>query len=273
MAAEVPAALASATRRLLAPLVRILLRNGVPFGVFSSLAKRVYMDVAAADIESSGRRPSVSSIAVVTGLTRKDVSAIWKKGGGAPASPDRYNRAARVLSAWVREETFHDGAGQPAVLPVEGAVASFTELVRRHGGDVTPRSVLDELLRVGAVLRDADGQIELVSRGYVPLGDADEKLVILGTDVADLISAIDHNLGSAPDDAYFQRKVAYDHLVAEALPEIREQLGRDGQSLLEALDRVMADHDRDANPKVEGTGRHRAMVGVYYYEQPYEEDE
>ena len=39
------------------------------------------------------------------------------------------------------------------------------------------------------------------------------------------------------------------------------------------LERLMAEHDRDTTPEVEGEGRHRAMVGVYYYEQPNDEDE
>ena len=40
-------ALFAAILKLLRPLVRILLRNGVPYGAFADIAKRVYVDVAA----------------------------------------------------------------------------------------------------------------------------------------------------------------------------------------------------------------------------------
>ena len=109
-------------------------------------------------------------------------------------------------------------------------------------------------------------------RGVPRVGEA-EKLGVLGTDASDLISAIDHNLTHPPDEALFQRKVAYDNLVGECLPDLRSRARRRSQSLLEALDRVMSRHDRDANPDAVGTGRHRAVLGIYYYEEPMDEDD
>jgi hypothetical protein len=63
----------------------------------------------------------------------------------------QYNRAARVISAWVREPEFHDASGQPTPLSVEGDRTSFGVLVRRYSGDMPVRAILDELLRVRAV--------------------------------------------------------------------------------------------------------------------------
>ena len=187
------------------------------------------------------------------------------------APVERYHRATRVLTAWAREPDFRDGSGRPALLPVEGE-GGFAELVRRFGGDVPHRAVLDELLRVAAVERTRDGRLRLKNRAYVPSGGEADKLAILGTDVADLMDSIDHNLTHPPEEAYFQRKVAYDNLVTAPLPELRELARRRSQSLLEALDREMAPNDRDANPEVEGDGRHRVVLGIYYLEQPVDED-
>lgn len=257
--------LGSAVRRILRPLARILLRNGVPYGVFSEYAKQAYVDVAASEFGVPGRRPSGSRIAVLTGLTRKEVSRLWKHRDDTPPAVERYNRAARVVSAWVRERDFHDGRGRPAALPFEGD-GSFTELVRRSSGDVPPRAVLDELLRVGAVEKQRNDRLRLVVRAYVPRTGEEEKLGILGSDVTELIETIDHNLTHPPEQAFFQRKVAYDNLVSESLPDLRARAARRSQSLLEALDRVMSQNDRDANPDVHGTGRHRAVLGIYYFE-------
>jgi hypothetical protein len=259
-------------RRVMRPLVRILLRNGVPFGVFTDYAKQAYVQVAAREFGVPGRKPSVSRIALLTGLTRKEVSRLWKQEDPAPPAVERYNRAARVIGAWVRDPAFHDSRGRPAALPFEGE-RSFSELVRRSGRDVPPRAVLDELLRVGAVLGQKNDRLRLVTRAYVPRNGDEDKLAILGTDVSALIEAIDHNLTHPPDEAFFQRKVAYDNLVGEVLPELRTRAATRSQSLLEALDELMSQHDRDANPDAEGSGRHRAMLGIYYFEEETPEDE
>ncbi len=69
----------------------------------------------------------------------------------------KVNRAARVVSAWVGDQKYRDSRGRPASLPFENASAailqteSFSSLVAEHSGDMTPRAVLDELIRVGAV--------------------------------------------------------------------------------------------------------------------------
>jgi hypothetical protein len=178
-----------------------------------------------------------------------------------------------VISAWVREPEFHDASGQPTPLPVEGDQASFGALVRRYSGDVPVRAILDELLRVHAVERLEDGRIRLLARYYVPAAGEAGKLGILGTDVADLIATIDWNLRRPPSEAYFQRKVQYDNLPAEVMPELHTLTRERAQAFLEQLDQWMAAHDRDVTPTVQGTGRKRAMLGIYYFEEDFREDD
>ncbi|MGH0031045.1 MAG: DUF6502 family protein [Myxococcota bacterium] len=273
MPTEAESPLAVAIQRVLRPLVRILLRNGIPHRVLADYAKQAYVDVATREFAVPGRKLSVSRVSVLTGLTRKEVSRRWKDEDPTPPAVERYNRAARVIATWVREPAFHDGAGRPASLPFDGKGASFSQLVRRAGGDVPPRAMLDELLRVEAVVRQKDERLRLVTRAYVPRTGEEEKLGILGTDVVELIASIDHNLTHPPEEAFFQRKVYYDNLVGDCLPELRERSADGGQALLEELDRFMSRHDRDANPDAQGEGRYRASLGIYYYEEPVEEED
>lgn len=129
-------ALQPALRTLLRPLVRILLRNGVPFRAFMEHAKKVYVDVAMTELAVEGRKPSLSRASVLTGLTRKDVSRLAEADSGIdPSAEQAYNRAARVISGWVRDRKFHDARGRPASLPVDGKRRSFAALVRIHSGD------------------------------------------------------------------------------------------------------------------------------------------
>jgi uncharacterized protein DUF6502 len=266
-------ALYSAVLRLLRPLVRILLNRGVPFNMFAEIARWAYVDVASREFGIPGRKQTDSRVSVLTGLTRKDVARI--KGLERPEdqlSGLQYNRAARVVSAWMREYPLEGTASGAAPLALEGR-RSFSELVRRHSGDMPVRAVIDELERIGAIRFRNGDEVELLTRHYIPQQGQKRKLVYLGDDVADLIATIGHNLDAKPADAHFQRKVFYDNVPSQELGELRSLARQRGEALIDGLVREMAAHDRDANPKLDGTGRHRAVVGVYYYEEPFGEQD
>ncbi|MCC6543636.1 MAG: hypothetical protein IT392_03930 [Nitrospirae bacterium] len=259
--------LLSAIVSLLQPLVRILLRNGVPYGTFVDLAKNVYVKVAMEEFGLPNRKQTASRVSILTGLTRKEVSRVeGVSDTGNEETINRYNRAARVITGWVRDSIFCDNHGNPADLKIEGPGVSFSELVRTYSGDMPVRAVLDELDRVGAIDRRPNGRIRLIERAYIPAEGNVEKLAILGTDVRDLISTIDNNITKDPGSRFLQRKVSYDNLPQEVLPEIRRLSAEKGQLLLEELDAVLSQHDRDVNPTVVGTGRQRAGIGIYYFE-------
>ena len=262
--------LSAAVLRLLRPLVRILLRNGVSYSTFSDFVKWVYVDVANKEFGIEGRKQSTSRVSVITGLSRKEVVRVRQLARPDDrASTEKYNRAARVIAAWRRDRNFLDAEGKPAALPMAGPDVSFSELVKRFSGDVPVRATLDELIRVGAVERLEDGRVSLLTRTYIPQSSDADKLHILGTDVAHLISTFDHNLKSDPIDPFFQRKVAYDNLPDEVLSKFRKHSAKRAQTLLESLDRWLAQHDRDVTPTVKGTGRNNAGIGIYYFEEPY----
>src|SRR5216683_5904146 len=266
-------ALAAALERVLRPLFRIVLRNNMSFKAFLDIAKHTYVEVAAAEFRIPGKKQSTSRIALLSGLTRKEVQRLLD----APAANDkdseageRYNRAARVVSGWVRDTDFSDADGNPKVLSLQDGPqnrASFAELVRRFSGDIPFRAVLDELLRVGVVEKLTDSTIQLKTRAYIPEGGDTDKLNILGTDVSDLVATIDHNLQHGAKDPFFQRKVMYDNIPVEALQEFRRLSGAQAQALLERLDKWLSQHDRDTHPPSTGSRRRRAETGVHHLEE------
>jgi len=270
-ATQSSAALQLAVLRVLRALIRILVRHGMTLPAFVELAKRAYVDVALKDFTIPGRKPSVSRAALLTGLTRKETQRIVDdRGAGvdsAYALPE--NRAARVVAGWVRDADFHGPDGGPLALRFDGEEPTFSTLVRRHGGDVPPRAVLDELRRVGTVERLEDGSLKLLTRAYIPRANDAAKLRILAADVPFLIGTIDHNLQGL-EPSRFQRKVMYDNLPLEAMDEFRAVSSRHAQELIELLDNWLAQHDRDASLAVSGSGRVRAGVGVFSFEEVIE---
>ena len=275
MADDIKTTLYSAIHKLLRPLVRLLLKHGVPFGVFADMARWLYVDVADKELGLPGRAQSNSRISVITGLSRKEV--LKQKNIEQPVdeqSLERYNRAARVISGWVRDIRYTDANGSPLPLVLESDIketASFAELVKRYSGDVPVRAILDELLHVGSVTKNPDGTIELLSRAYVPGKDDISKLSILGTDVRELLMTISNNIEN-PEKLRFQRKVSYDNISDENAALFKKLSARDCQKLLEKFDQWLAKRDRDTNPDAKGSGRKSVGVGIYFFEEDAEDE-
>ncbi|MFO0700008.1 MAG: DUF6502 family protein [Nitrospira sp.] len=266
-ATPVPA-LSVATLQLLRPLIRILLRNNVSHRTFADLAKQTYVEIVNAEFAIPGKKQTVSRIAILSGLTRKEVQRLLTPSPDSRSIADKeYHRGSRVITGWLRDPKYGDGKGHPRPIPLEGRGATFSALVKSYSGDIPVRAVLDELVRVGAVKQLKDGRICLVSRGYIPQKGSAEKLHVLGTDTADLISTIDHNIYQKPTRPRFQRKVMYDNVPMEAANEFRTLVAAEGQELLEKLDRWLAHRDRDTNPASKGSGRVRVGFGIYHFEE------
>lgn len=262
----------AAVARILRPLINILIRNGISYGTFADLAKRQFVDVATRDFAIEGRKQTISRVSVITGLNRKEVKRVSElPAADDRASSEQYNRAARVIAGWRRDKAFRNKRGRPADLQVTGAGATFQSLVRKYSGDMPIRAVLDELMRVGAVVRTDRDRVHLQARVYLPAADETMKLHILGTDVAHLIASIQHNLNPDQKGPFYQRKVMYDNLPEGVLPAFRKLSAESAQKLLEKLDAWLADCDRDSGSGVKGTGRNIAGLGIYYFEEPYDE--
>ncbi len=178
-----------------------------------------------------------------------------------------FNRAARVVAAWARD--FPDANGGMKPLSFAGKENSFTQLVKNYSGDMPARAVLDELIATGNVERDAEGNIILVKKGYVPRVSDSVKLTVLGQDVSDLVAAIDHNLHSAPEQTYLQQSMFSNNVSNEAAELLRKDTKVQSQALFDYLNKQLAQFDRDVSPNVGGSGRKRVTLGMYFYEEDY----
>ena len=259
--------LARACRRLLRPVVRILLQHGIAYRDFAEIARGVYVDVAREASDARGRPPTDSRVAVVTGLTRKEVRRLREAGDQDYVDPTwgGANRATRVLAGWHRDPDFNDDRGHPRVLDFGDADSGFTALVRRYSGDIPVNAVFEELERVGAVDIDDRDQVSVLGRAYVPMASDPESLRMLGTASHDLLATIAHNIGRHADTpARFQCTVFNARVDVRALPVFHRLASEHGQQLLETLDDWLERHEideQDTETPVVRTG-----VGIYYFQ-------
>jgi uncharacterized protein DUF6502 len=236
----------AASRQWLKPLVHVLIRCGVTWREFSSLAKTTFVEVATHQFGKRGRPTNVSRTAMLTGLTRREVR---KQREALEAAPQAWNghvtKGSLVLSAWHLDPEFLDKKGKPAALPVEGSSGSFGALVRRcGGGDVPVSTLLKELRTAGAVRERADGRLEALQRDYIPHAMDEQLIRLWGTVLADIATTYVHNLTrAAKTPPRFERAAVNDRIARSALPEFRQFLEKEGQAFLERMDAWLAAHE------------------------------
>ena len=259
--------LETAIRRLLRPLVRILLRQGLSFNEFAELAKREFMEIAWDEFTPEGARPSDSRVAIMTGLTRKEVKRLreLRSDDDADARGQHKNRASRVLSGWYRDPEFCGDDGEPRILPMDGSDNSFSQLVKRYSGDMPPRAMLDELKRVGAVTAMPDGQIQVNSRSYMPSADDPQVIRLFGDSVSDLINTWSHNLQAQNGDKWLQRHVRSPRVSKRAVPLFKRLARDNGQQFLETLEDWLLSHEPNQAKASNGEQPEHTEVGVGIY--------
>ena len=262
--------LQKAVTRVLAPLVRLLLRHGVSHAEFCNWAKQTYVEVAEADFGIENKPPTVSRIAIVTGINRKEVKRIRELPSDVDTGVAKHNRAIRVVTGWLQDQAFQTSSGKPKILTYGDQENTFNQLVKRHGGDVPARAMLDELERVGTV-KNENGKVTLLHKGYVPHESESALLDIFATSATDLLTTLDYNL-STSDQRRMQMSVAYDDVTEEGLKAFRELSATEAMKMLRELDKSLSRYDREANPAVTGEGRYRTGLGLYLIEENLDED-
>ncbi|MDH3222062.1 MAG: DUF6502 family protein [Gammaproteobacteria bacterium] len=259
--------LQNALRNILTAIVRTLLRNGMSYGEFDQVARKCFVDVAFGDFAPANKKQTVSNVAILTGLNRKEVKKLHEQdAAGAEADGRQYNRVVRVLGGWINDSRFLRKDGNPRDLDYEGK-DSFSELVRQYSGDM-PVAAMQKVLTGSGNIELTDGnKLRLLSHAYLPSDDPVEKLTILGVDTSQLIETIDYNLTAAEEDLRFQRKASNPKIASEAIPEIKQFLRRKGQAFLEEVDLYLTQHETDDDSGM------KLSVGVFYHESDSESPE
>ncbi len=249
-----------AARRILRPLVRVMLRNGISANVFQEIARKEFVDVAFDEFPIEPGKQTLANVSVVTGLNRKEVSRLSKLARVDNADKSNWTRCGKVIDGWLTDSDFMSDAGYPLDLAFSGDSPSFSELVRRYSGDMYPTPVRDELLRVGAIV-EVDNKLRMSTRGYEPGNDEGALVDIFGTDAAELMETIDYNIRT-DSDPLLQYKVLADNLPEAHLEAFNEYSKRVSRNAIDEIRRWLVAHDAGSD-RSDGTRRYVAGVGVY----------
>ena len=261
----------AALRLLFRPVARIMLRAGINWRELADVCKATYVEVATEDFGIRGRPTNISRVAILTGLTRKEVRRL--RDLLEDANPEVFNRmnyATRVLSGWYQDDEFLGADGLPLALPREGSAGSFESLCQKYSGDVAATTMLKELKHVGAVNETEDGKLTVRMRTYMPSMMDPERMLSSGSVLEDIGYTVAYNLHrSESDPGRFDRRATNTRMPASAVPAFREFLEEEGQAFLEKVDDWLTEHEIEDGDDESGI---RLGLGAYWIEGRKRED-
>ncbi len=253
---------------VLKPVARILLRYGIGFREFSEIAKTAFVDVASSEYGLRGRPTNISRVAVMTGLTRKEVRRLRDKiEGGEQTVVVKHTPMWDILHYWHADKEFLSSDGRPAPLPFSGEQGSFSSLVRRFGGDIPPGAMRTELKRVGAIQENENGNLEVLKRYFRPKGDHDSLISMLIHFVYPSVAALSHNTDPDRDGYSWPQRVAFTKAVRRSdVPRLKRIAGDRIEAFTESVDDLFMAYETLNENETSEDEKTTLAVGVFYFE-------
>ena len=260
-----------ALRMMLKPLVKLLISQGVSHGDFSEAAKDVYVEVAIRHFDKA-TKVNQSRVAILTGLTRKEVKNVIDRAMRSEPHGKNFSRPSRVLAGWHSDPLFLGPYGMPLEIPyespVDGGIPSFVDLVRTYSGDMAPRPMLRELMRIGAVVESENGTFKVLRRDFIPEALSAELVERLGEVTHNFFSTAARNIEKkGPDGGLFERIVFAENGVTDQAVGLFDAFVKHrGQEFLEELDNWLVAREKEEK----GVARTiQTGFGMYHYiEEP-----
>ncbi len=178
------------------PVIRFLLRHAVTWKEFAELTKELYVDVARQSYGLQGRPTNNSRVAMMTGLSRREVASVRDRLLERVEDPiaRKGNRISEILTGWHVDREFADEDGRARELPLEGGTASLSSLLARYAGDLPHGAVIKEMQRQGLVEETKNGTYRALKRDYTYEALDPEILQQMSVSLHDHAATLDHNL-------------------------------------------------------------------------------
>lgn len=259
-----------AVRRVLRPIVRLLLRVGLSFDEFADVARGAYIESAVRD--SAGSLPLTRErIAFITGMSREQVDYYLDNESALPVvGPTLARVVTEVLHKWHTDPHYLGPYGIPLELEFEMPQSRcFRSLVAQVDSKASPGLVLEELLRAGSVAYSGEQHYRAVARWFIaPEFLSPHRIEDFGNSLAHLAQTLEHNVNIADsENKRLERFVFADKgIPRKLLPSFEAHARARTTEFLAEIDDWLAHSgsadSSDSSPRVE------AGVNVFLYVEP-----
>lgn len=256
---EPPKALVNALRRLLRPLIKLLIEKNITFTYLSNLLKGVYVEVANQHFQPRQKPLTDSRISMLTGVHRKDVKRFRESPEMLQEPPRSLSISSKIIGHWQGHPDYLDAQNQPKAL----SRSEFDDLVAMVSTDIRPRTILDEWSRQQFLTIERE-LIRLNVSALIPSENFDEMAHFFGRNLEDHIAAAGDNLAGVTPP-HLERAVFYSQLTDESVAQLEQYAKEQSIELLQQLNKralQLVEQDREAERPDK-----RFRFGVYFYEE------
>ena len=259
-------ALHEALSALMASVARLGVARGLSYAAVEQMLRLAFVQAAARAHPGLPEHRKVSRISTTTGINRREVTRLVRQQVRA-AAPASRSLASEVFTHWRSQPPYRGADGEALTLPRLGPAPSFETLAQSVTRDVHPRSLLDELCRLGLARWDeATDEVTLTRETFVASGDLARQLGYLGDNVGDHLRAAVDNVLGGDDRLHFEQAVYADGLSAASIASVRPAVSAQWRALMQTLvPALQARVEADAALRDEPLGRLR--VGLYTYHE------
>ena len=251
-----------ACRQVLLPLATLAVQRGVPYAQLDELLRGAFVEAARSAHPNVSAERGASRISAATGLTRREVTRLLQP--PVAAEPSRSSPATQIFSRWLTDPALRAADGTARALPRQGPPVSFESLAQSITKDVHPRTLLEELLRLGlARVDETSDTVQLLRETFVPSDDEARMFGFLGANVGDhLRGAVANVLAQGPRN--IEQALFADGLSSESIAALRPLVAQQWQaaarSLVPAVQQFI-----DADVAAGRRADQRVRVGLYMY--------
>jgi hypothetical protein len=266
-----PTPLLKAARRLMRPLVRLMMRSGLTFPILADMLRSLFVEVAVNDILTDAKARTDSRISLLTGVYRKEIRRLRELPDDlASEVPDVVTLASQVIARWAGTPSFTDEAGHPRPLvrisqDAADGEPSFEALVESVTSDVRPRAVLDDLLGQGVVLMDSNDRVQLSTAAFIPRSGGEEQLFYFARNLHDHVAAAVANISASGAPRFLDRSVHYDRLTPEQAKELEDYARTAAMQVLLDVNRRALEMTEASPDRYVPTPR-RINLGIYVFD-------
>lgn len=252
--------------RVMRPLARLLIRQGVSYPSFASALKQVFLEAAQQELADQQMPATDSALSLLSGVHRRDVRNLLRPVETAAADePAPTSLVAEIVARWMSAPEFSDGQGHARVLPRGAEPGGFDHLVSTVSRDVRARAVLDEMQRLGVVEETPEG-IRVLSSSLVPRKDLDKMAELFASNLSDHIAAASLNLQGQAN--FLEQAVFVDEITEASAAQLqRAAVLAWKQAFKTVMQEAQTRFDEDAAQAAPEDKTHRARFGVYFYSE------
>ncbi|NYT26867.1 hypothetical protein [Candidatus Thiodubiliella endoseptemdiera] len=241
--------------KILSPIISMAIKLGVNYKEFNALSKKVFVNEAGAIISANGDKLTDAAISASTNIARSYIAQNKKQSIHKKQTKQWISLPAQIIAAWITQDL-------KKVIPyAKQDDANFVDLVKNITTEKSPKTILNELVRLGHA-RKVGNEIHLT------VFEADNN----PTDKAVLFQDFSDNLATHAwtgnsiltqgDKTLFEQAVKIDGVFDDSAKMLCESAKEQWQV---ASKKVIKKATPISEKEEKQGGKHRVVFGVYCY--------